>query len=186
MLIRAHRLSSSPDVFANECNNLRSMFLKLKYPPRLIESTISNFIRTRDQARPPEEAKQDKLIRIVLPFKDLQRSADTLRHNPNDLNKKIGSGLQPVFTSKKIMDEIKVAEAKPPLINQHCVVYKFSCNLCDSDYVGFTSRHLFQRIAEHKYSAIGQHQKHITSKRISRSQSWGLLERATSQSEFTS
>ena len=52
MLIRAHRLSSSPDVFANECNTLRSMFLKLKYPPRLIESTINNFIRTRDQARP--------------------------------------------------------------------------------------------------------------------------------------
>ena len=41
MLIRAHHLSSSPDVFANECNILRSMFLKLKYPPRLIESTIS-------------------------------------------------------------------------------------------------------------------------------------------------
>ena len=152
MLIPAHRLSSSPDVFTNECNNLRSMLLKLKYPPRLIESTISNFIRTRDQARPPEEAKP---IRIVLPFKD-QRSAEALRRNLNDLNKKIGSDLQPVFTSKKIMDEIKVVEAKPPLINQHCVVYKFSCNLCDSDYVGFTSRHLFQRIAEHKYSVIGQ------------------------------
>ena len=111
--------------------------------------------------KPPEEAKQDKSIRIVLPFKD-QRSADALRRNLNDLNKKIGSDLQPVFTSKKIMDEIKVVEAKPPLINQPCVVYKFSCNLCDSDYVGFTSRHLFQRIAtiaEHKYSAIGQHLK---------------------------
>ena len=27
MLIRAHRLSSSPDLFADECNTLRSMFL---------------------------------------------------------------------------------------------------------------------------------------------------------------
>ena len=123
MLIRAHRLSSSPDVFANECNTLRSMFLKLKYPSLLIESTINNFIRTRDQARPPEEAQQDKPIRIVLPFKD-QRSADALRRNLNDLNKKIGSDLQPVFTSRKIMDDLKVVEAKPPLINQHCVVYK--------------------------------------------------------------
>jgi len=35
----------------------------------------------------------------------------------------------------------------------------FACNLCDADYVGFTSRHLFQRIAEHKYSVIGQHSK---------------------------
>ena len=93
MLIRAHRLSSSPYVFANECNTLRSMFLKLKYPSRLIESTINNFIRTRDQARPPEEAQQDKPIRIVLPFKD-QGSANALRRNLNDLNKKIGSDLQ--------------------------------------------------------------------------------------------
>ena len=33
MLIGAHHLSSSPDLFTDECNNLKSMFLKLKYPP---------------------------------------------------------------------------------------------------------------------------------------------------------
>ena len=49
--------------------------------------------------------------------------------------------------------------AKPPLINQHYVVYKFSCDLCEIDYVGYTSRHLFQHIAEHKHSAIGKHLK---------------------------
>ena len=58
---------------------------------------------------------------------------------------------------RKIADDIKVAEAKPPLINQQCVVYKFKCDLCDADYVGYTCRHLFQRIDEHKYSAIGKH-----------------------------
>ena len=62
-----------------------------------------------------------------------------------------------MFTSKKIADEIKVAEAKPPLINQQCVVYEFRCDLCDADYVGYTRRHLFQRIEEHKHSAIGKH-----------------------------
>jgi len=30
-------------------------------------------------------------------------------------------------------------------------------NLCDADYVGYTTRHLHQRIREHKYSAIGRH-----------------------------
>ena len=29
--------------------------------------------------------------------------------------------------------------------------------MCDADYVGYTARHLHQRIAEHKYSAIGKH-----------------------------
>ena len=49
------------------------------------------------------------------------------------------------------------SEAKPPLINQQCVVYEFKCDLCDADYVGYTRRHLFQRIVEHKHSAIGKH-----------------------------
>ena len=31
------------------------------------------------------------------------------------------------------------------------------CDLCDSDYIGFTAQHLHQRIVEHKNSAIGKH-----------------------------
>ena len=37
------------------------------------------------------------------------------------------------------------------------MVYKFECDLWDADYVGYTARHLHQRIYEHKYSAIGRH-----------------------------
>lgn len=55
MLIRAHRVPSSPDLFADEDNNLRSMFLKLKYPPRLIESTINSFVRLQDQGEPQHQ-----------------------------------------------------------------------------------------------------------------------------------
>ena len=132
------------------------MFLILKYPPRLIESTINRFVRSQDQPEPQHQFPQDQPIRIVLPFKD-QRSADAVRKDLSELSKKIGSDLRPVFTSRKIIDDIKDVEVKPPLINQHCVVYKFSCDLCDTDYVGYTSRHLFQRIAEHKHSAIGKH-----------------------------
>ena len=53
----------------------------------------------------------------------------------------------------------KGVEAKPPLITQHCIGYKFSCDLCDIDYVGYTSQHPFQRITEHKHSSTGKHLK---------------------------
>ena len=33
----------------------------------------------------------------------------------------------------------------------------FQCGLCDASYVGYTCRHLHQRIEEHKESAIGNH-----------------------------
>ena len=37
---------------------------------------------------------------------------------------------QPCVTSRKIKDEIKVRENKPPLVNQQCVVYNFQCVTC--------------------------------------------------------
>ena len=57
--------------------------------------------------------------------------------------------------SKKLEQDLKLKEIKPSIVSQHCVVYKFKRDLCDAGYVGYTARHLHQRIAEHKYSAIG-------------------------------
>ena len=53
----------------------------------------------------------------------------------------------------------KMCEPKPPIISQQCFVYNYKCDLCDSEYVGYTSRHLHQRIDEHRYSATGKHLK---------------------------
>ena len=64
-----------------------------------------------------------------------------------------------VFQSKKISQVLSPKEKKPPIVNNQCVVYKFQCDLCDIDYVGYTTRHLHQGIGEHKHSAIGRHLK---------------------------
>ena len=100
--------------------------------------------------------KREAPIRIVLPFKD-QKSANVVRKQLADLSRKINADISPVYTSRKIKDEIKVKEDKPPLVSQQCVVYSFQCSLCDAGYVGYTCRHLHQRIEEHKGSAIGNH-----------------------------
>ena len=65
--------------------------------------------------------------------------------------------VQPVLVSQKIGRDLKLP--KPPIVNQQCLVYKFECDLCDSGYVGFTRRHLRQRVEEHKNSSssIGKH-----------------------------
>ena len=55
--------------------------------------------------------------------------------------------------------KIKPKEHKPPIVNQQKVVYYFKCGLCDADYVDFTSRHLHQRVEEHKRSTLGNHMK---------------------------
>ena len=59
--------------------------------------------------------------------------------------------------SKKLEQDLKPKETKPSIVSQHCVVFKSACDLCDTDYVGYTTRHLHERIGEHKYSAIGKY-----------------------------
>ena len=51
----------------------------------------------------------------------------------------------------------KAEEIKPRIVNQHSVVCCFKCDLYESNYDGYTTRLLFQRIADHRYSAIGRH-----------------------------
>ena len=62
-----------------------------------------------------------------------------------------------MFTSKNIADHLNVTEEKPPLINEQGVVYEFTCDLCDTNYIGYTCRHLHQRVEEHKHFVIGKH-----------------------------
>ena len=65
-----------------------------------------------------------------------------------------------MFTSAKIEKDLKDSEGKPVVVSNQCVVYQFKCRLCDTDYIGYTTRHLHKRIEEHKShwaSAVGRH-----------------------------
>ena len=161
MLNRAFHLSSTPGSFKSECDHLKVMFTNLKYPERLIESTISQFVvsvRSENPEVQTQSTNDNAVHRVVLPFKD-QKSADAVRKQLSDLSNKIDHTLQPVFKSRKICEDLKMCEPKPPIISQQCVVYNYKCDLCDAEYVGYTSRHLHQCIDEHRYSSVGKHLK---------------------------
>ena len=81
MLDRAHRLSSSWSHFSDECDRLKSVFSRLKYPKQLVNSTIKRFVDSKvcDQPRPLSTAQEtDNMVRVVLPFKD-QNSAEFVK-----------------------------------------------------------------------------------------------------------
>ena len=76
-----------------------------------------------------------------------------MRRQLSVLGKKIDHVLQPVFTSRKISEDLKVTETKPLLANQQC-------DSCDANYIDYTlSRHLHLRIEGRKYSVAGRHLK---------------------------
>ena len=98
--------------FHEEWERLKEIFSRQRYPDGLVQSTIRRFIESK--------VSEDSQLA--------------------DLSRKVNGDISPVYTSRKINDEIKVREDKPPLVSQQCVVYSFKCGLCDAGYVGYTCR----------------------------------------------
>ena len=61
-------------------------------------------MKVTESTRPPQQAG-DTPVRIPLPFKD-QRSTNKPREQLSDLSRKINAEVHPVFTSRKIKDEL--------------------------------------------------------------------------------
>ena len=159
MLNRTFKPPSNCQLFHLECERLTDTFSRLHYPVPLLQSTIRDFVTAKvsGDVRPKQTCDDKKAhVRIILPFKD-RRSANSVRRQLGELSRKIGIDIHLVYTSRKIGSNIKPKESKPHIVNQQCVVYHFKCDLWGTDYVGYTWRHLYQRIEEHKGSAIGKH-----------------------------
>ena len=99
MLNRAYRLSSSWHHFSNECERLKTLFDRLKYPPApgwLSYFNLHWYQQYKATNQDPESSKQ-KVLRIALPFKD-QKSADDVKKQLANLSNVnvIGTKIQPV------------------------------------------------------------------------------------------
>ena len=99
--------------------------------------------------------------RLVLPYKSLELSR-SLRSELDNISKRLDIIIKPVFTSRKVKDLISLKETteEDDIISRSKVVYIYRCS-CEASYIGYTSRHLHQRIAEHcrDSSSIQQHCK---------------------------
>ena len=58
----------------------------------------------------------------LIPFKD-QVSANMVKRQMHDLSSKIGIDVQPIYSNKKLEQDLKLKEIKPRIVNQHSVVY---------------------------------------------------------------
>ena len=118
MLGRAYRLLSCWSYFSEECDPLRAVFSRLKYPQHLINCTVRSFVASKvEDPQPIPAPKENPTVRIVLPFKD-EDSADLVRKQSKDLSLKTQTVIQPLFGSNKIHRELTVPEKNPPIVNQ--------------------------------------------------------------------
>ena len=90
MLNRAYRLSSSWHHFSNECERLKTLFDRLKYPPRLVDWFNLHWYQQYKATNQDPESSKQKVLRIAFPFKD-QKSADDVKTQLANLSNVIGT-----------------------------------------------------------------------------------------------
>ena len=148
-------LSSTKELFEAERRKLKSMFFKLKYPKDLVDFIVSAIFKSRLSGEPSSPVQYTNNHQYASSYHSRTQSQQTCYEKQLDsLGNKIGMSLQPVYLNAKLRDVLSVKEPKPTVVvNQQGVVYRFKCLLCDSEYIGFTTRHLFQRIEEHCHNS---------------------------------
>ncbi|XP_071944677.1 uncharacterized protein [Antedon mediterranea] len=115
MLNRAYKLSSTHQLFNDECEILRKIFKRLKYPDELITTTIQNFkpAESNNNTAEDETDLSEIPVRIILPFKD-QKSANSVKRQLCQLSHKINKNIVPVFI---IMLDIHADTSTNALLN---------------------------------------------------------------------
>ena len=107
----------------------------LSTPPLIPLSTRE--LLTSSHCRIREDLARNDVTRVIIPLKD-QDSANIVKMQLKDLSIKLQTTVQPIFVSRKIVQDLKECETKLQLVNQQCVVYQFKCNLCDTgSFVGY-------------------------------------------------
>ena len=128
----------------------------------LFDTKVKSFVQEQQQPQrqqqQPISVDDEKIVSFSVPFKD-QNSCDDIKKHLNQLNKKIDSRIEPVSISRKLATQFGAKEKKHTIVSRQNVVYSFKCDLCKAGYVGYTCRHLYLRVEEHKSSAVGVHFK---------------------------
>ena len=100
ILDRAYHFSSTWSYFSDECERLKSLFSRLKYPQHLINPTMNTFVSSTVADPQPSQASAEMtscdVTRVVISFKE-QDPANLVKTQLKDRSLKLHTTIQPVF-----------------------------------------------------------------------------------------
>ena len=155
LIDRAVKVCSKSEL-TGELNRIRKIFQENGYPNEVIDKVIR---RTISKPSSTFIGPKKDVAYLKLPFKG----------NPSEkFSKSINSYVSSTYNSVNVRvifstQSMLHSNLKDtlPKINKSEIVYQFTCNRCDSEYIGKSSRQLSERIKEHVPSQIRRSQPTI-------------------------
>ena len=166
LLYRAKVICSSISLFDAEINNLRKMFVSNAYPVSFFDNVVSSF-HAKFNRMPTEcstigEENEDlPIIVFNVPY-----FGKVSRIFANDISKLISRKfpvkVRIVYSSFKVKSYF-VLKCFSPFYLSSNIVYRFNCmsDSCSDTYIGYTSRHLFERCDEEHLNLKSKKQSEI-------------------------
>ena len=163
LLHRAYTICSNWQVFSQEIEFLKDIFIKNGYPENVFLSCVKRFLNMKYDCAANRNFTEDKIEKIMLvPYIGLP--SVIFSRKLKDLFKKYYCiDIKIVFTSFKVKNYFSL-KSRAPLTLLANVVYKFNC-MRDANitYIGKTLRHLATRVKEHETSSSSAIKEHLLS-----------------------
>jgi hypothetical protein len=147
---RALNLCSNWNLFHVEINTVRSLLLRNAYPSMLVDKVIKNALEKFHNPIAKQYGPKKDRIYIGLPF--LGKTTDPIRRSILQICKQFLPNKDVIIYFKqslKTSNFFKVKDTTPFEMRSH-IVYMYTCASCNASYIGQTTRHLRQRISEHR------------------------------------
>ena len=154
-LYRAKTICSNEKALEEEVNRLREIFQKNGYPRSFFDKIASEYFQSRNE---PENSSERPRLSLRVPY----IGKPTLLFSKKIKRlmwSQFSEDLHIFHVTEKVGDRFRLKDQTPKEILSK-VVYLFQCpNDLDSQYIGFTTRSLEERIKEHRRgdTAIAEH-----------------------------
>ena len=153
LLHRAKMICSSTAMFYSEVSNLREMFIANAYPVKFIDNVINVFYRKSEASNETVSSVSDEnqppYILLRVPYFG-KCSVKFARNLTKIICNNFNVQVRVVYSTFKVKSYFRLKSSSPLYLSSN-VVYHYKCmNVsCSDSYVGYTTRHLFERCKEH-------------------------------------
>ena len=148
LLFRIFSFTTNWNAFHEEVKSLKEIFRKNAYPEHFIDKCIKLFLQKKICGTTPK-ADEKREINISLPF--MGRYSNLLKKKMTQLSSKllVNTKVNIVWNSPRKLRSLFTFKDKLPMRLRSKILYRFTCNGCNSIYIGKTKRHFVVRANEH-------------------------------------
>ena len=148
LLFRVFTLTVDWKKFHDEVQFLKGIFRKNLFPQHFIDQCIKLFLDNKVKPAIKQNIEKQKL-KISLPF--LGRYSNEMKRRISSLasNYLVDTKVEIIWNSQRKLRNLFSFKDRLPVHLRSKILYRFTCNGCNSIYLGKTKRHFLVRAYEH-------------------------------------